>query len=367
MASLLFPQPGPEQTLVGIARLAAEGQALAEGHNVEFFTIENRSILTRCMSPRMPFTWMINPYRGCEFACKYCYARYTHEFMELRDAAEFERKIYVKQHAGWLLRQELRQVKPNEQIAIGTATDPYQPAERKFEITRSLLEEFSRHSGLKIGLVTKSDLVLRDLQLLKAIAQANELSVCVTVTTVNTELARALEPRAPRPDLRLRAVRTLVEAGIHAGVNCAPVLPGITDAPGDLEKLVEAAAQAEAAFVWSNPLFLKPCAQSVFMPFLEAKFPKLVPLYRERYARQAYLPAEYQKRIAALVRRYCEKHGIRRRRWSTAAGPMVKEVAGIERQMDLFRTLESAEQSPPRRGAVGEKHAKIKTKARLGP
>src|ERR1700686_3076787 len=120
----LFPQSEPEAQLVGIARLAAHGEALSEGHHVEYRTLENRSLLTRCNSPRMPFAWQINPYRGCEFACKYCYARYTHEFMEMRDGLDFERKIYVKKHTAWLLRQELRQVRSGQSIAIGTATDP---------------------------------------------------------------------------------------------------------------------------------------------------------------------------------------------------------------------------------------------------
>src|ERR1700746_2020065 len=200
--SSLFPQLTPETpALVGIAKLAAKGEAVSEGHNVEYLTLDNRSVLTRCMSPRMPFTWMINPYRGCEFACKYCYARYTHEFMELRDGMDFERKIYVKQHTAWLLRQELKKVRPGEEIAIGTATDPYQPAERRFGITRAILQEFARHKGFEMGLVTKSSLVLRDLELLKAIARENQISVCITVTTVRTDLARILEPRAPRPDL----------------------------------------------------------------------------------------------------------------------------------------------------------------------
>src|SRR5215831_15921044 len=176
MASLFTElEPGPR--LVGIARLAAQGEAVDEGHNVEYITLENRSVLTRCLSPRMSFTWMINPYRGCEFACKYCYARYTHEFMELRDGIDFERKIYVKQHTAWLLRQELRQVRPGQSIAIGTATDPYQPAERKFQITRAILEEFARHEGLTLGLVTKSDMVVRDLDLLQAISRKNRLSI----------------------------------------------------------------------------------------------------------------------------------------------------------------------------------------------
>src|SRR5690348_12456923 len=142
----LSGEPCPPPKLVGIARLAAEGESLREGHNVEYFTLGTRSLLSRVVSGRnLPFTWAINPYRGCEFACKYCYARYTHEFMELRDGVDFERKIYVKQHAAELLSQELRSVKAGEEIAIGTATDPYQPIERRLEVTRTILEEFSRH------------------------------------------------------------------------------------------------------------------------------------------------------------------------------------------------------------------------------
>src|ERR1700735_581718 len=160
MASLpIFPDSTPK--LVGIARMASEGETLRLGHDVEYFTLPVRSLLNRCTGSRMPFTWTINPYRGCEFACKYCYARYTHEFMELRDGADFERKIFVKQQTGWLLRRDLKKVKAGEEIAIGTATDPYQPAERRFEVTRAILEELARHRGLEIGIVTKSNFVLR--------------------------------------------------------------------------------------------------------------------------------------------------------------------------------------------------------------
>src|SRR6266542_5795263 len=141
--------------LVGIARLAAHAGLLETKASVEYREIAVRSILNRTRR-EMPFTWTINPSRGCEFACKYCYARYTHEFMEMRDGIEFEQKIYAKQHAAELLRQELRRVKRGEDIAIGTATDPYQPIERKLEITRAILQEFARHSGLALGIVTKS-------------------------------------------------------------------------------------------------------------------------------------------------------------------------------------------------------------------
>jgi DNA repair photolyase len=330
----LFPQLEPGERLVGIARLAAEGEAVDEGHNVEYITLNNRSVLTRCVSPRMPFIWMINPYRGCEFACKYCYARYTHEFMELRDGLDFERKIYVKQHTAWLLRQELRKVRPGEEIAMGTATDPYQPAERRFGITQAILREFALHREFSLGLVTKSSLVLRDLELFKRISENNNFSVCITVTTTRSDLARILEPRAPRPDLRLMALRKLTEAGIHAGINCAPVLPGITDSPAHLEAVVKAAADAGARFVHVNPLFLKPCAEKVFMPFLEERFPQLVPMYRERYAKGAFLPEGYRKRISTLVKKYREKYKIglpdRRPPQRVTA---TQELAG---QLDLF-------------------------------
>jgi DNA repair photolyase len=311
--------------LVGIAKLAAAGDSIREGHDVEYFTLSARSILNRCDIKRLPFRWTMNPYRGCEFACKYCYARYTHEFMEIRDNVEFERKIYVKQHAAWLLRQELHQVKPGERIAIGTATDPYQPAERRYEVTRALLEEFANHAGLQIGIATKSDLVLRDTDVLRQIAKRNQINVSLTVTTVNTKLARILEPRAPRPDLRLNAVRQLNDAGIEAGVLCAPVIPGITDSPRQLEELVRAAARAGAVGIFANPLFLKPCSASIFLPFLEKEFPALVESYRERYGQHSFVDAAYQQRIARLMNALEEKYGIsagrgRHRQQAKAAG-----------------------------------------------
>jgi DNA repair photolyase len=306
----LFPDSAAAP-LVGIARLAAHADPLREGHHIEYFSLPARSVLGRVRSGRrLPFQWAINPYRGCEFACKYCYARYTHEFMELRDPLAFEQKIYVKQQAAWLLRQDLKKVRPNESIAIGTATDPYQPAERRYNVTRGILEELAQHRGLRLGIITKSDLILRDAGLLRQICQHNSLHVSLTVTTINIDLARILEPRAPRPDLRLEAVRKLHLAGIPAGVNCAPLLPGITDAPSDLSALVLAAKQAHATSIFAGPLFLKPCAAAVFLPFLEKEFPHLVEIYRKRYANSAFLPPDYGKRINRLLAELREKHGM---------------------------------------------------------
>jgi DNA repair photolyase len=297
-------------TLVGIARLAAEGESIRLGHEVEYLTLPARSLLNKCNTPRMPFTWTINPYRGCEFACKYCYARYTHEFMELRDNTEFERKIFVKQQASNLLRHDLRKVKAGEEIAIGTATDPYQPAERRYEVTRGILEEFALHRGFQIGIITKSQLILRDLELLRRVAEHNHVSVNITITTLDTHLARILEPRAPRPDIRLNAIKLLNEAGIPCGVSCAPVLPGITDRPRDLDALVAAAREHGARSIFANPLFLKPCSASVFMPFLEKEFPQLAENYRKRYGKNAFVPDAYRKRIQQLMQSLKRKHGF---------------------------------------------------------
>jgi len=338
MSSLpLLPLPDKPR-LIGIARLASQGESLREGHNVEYFTLPAKSLLNRCVSQRvMPFTWTINPYRGCEFGCRYCYARYTHEFMEMRDGMEFEQKIYVKQHAASLLRHDLRRVKPDEAIALGTATDPYQPAERRYEVTRGILEEFARHRGFELGIVTKSNLIVRDLDLLTEVAKANRLSVHITVTTLEIELARILEPRAPRPDLRLDAVRTLSQAGLRVGVSCSPVVPGITDAPKDLEAVIRAAAEAGADYVFANPLFLKPCSAAVFLPFLEQNFPHLAENYRRRYHDRAFLPPAYAKRLSHLVAKLREKYKITRaHRRDRPAFATKWPVQAFDEQLNLF-------------------------------
>ena len=312
LSLLQIDENDPAPPLVGIAKLAAQGESIRQGHLVEYFALPARSLLSRCTSERVPFTWTINPYRGCEFACKYCYARYTHEFMEMRDGVDFERKIYVKQQAAWLLRQDLKKVQHGEEIAIGTATDPYQPAEKRFEVTRGILEELALHHGLEIGIVTKSNLILRDVELLRQVGEHNSLFVNLTITTLNTALARILEPRAPRPDLRLEAVRELNAAGVSAGVICAPVLPGITDSPSALDALVRATKQAGGKYIYANPLFLKPCSASVFLPFLEQEFPQLAEDYRKRFKERAFVSKAYSKRISELIAGLRTKHGISR-------------------------------------------------------
>jgi DNA repair photolyase len=309
---LLFPILSSSQ-LSPLARRAAEAELDSNGHLTEYRPLQSRSLLTRVVSRRrLPFTHSINPYRGCEFGCRYCYARYTHEFLEF-SPEEFERKIYFKQNAAWLLKQELAHLKPGTEIALGTATDPYQPLERKQCITRSLLEVFARHSGFKLGIVTKSALVARDIDLLTEIAARNSLTVHITVTTVNAKLARILEPRAPRPDLRIRTVAQLRQAGLRAGVMCSPLMPGITDTRSSIAAVARAAAAAGANFLFAGALFLKPCSQPTFLKFVREHFPDQLAAYEKRYSAGAFVSAEYKKRVNELVESIRREYKLGRR------------------------------------------------------
>jgi DNA repair photolyase len=292
----------PGKGLVGIARLAAESPQVRERAEVEYFALSSRSTLNRESSGRMPFVWTINPYRGCEFGCKYCYARYTHEFMEMWEDRDFERKIFAKVSAPELLRAELRAAKDKGlPIALGTATDPYQPAEKQFEITRRMLEVVAGFEGLDFSITTKSVLIVRDLDLLTKIAERHRFSVHVTVTTLDERLARLLEPKAPPSAKRLEVVAQLASVGIQVGVNVMPILPGLTDSKRSLEEVAHHSAQAGAKFLYGNVLFLMPSAMKVFIPFLEREFPDLVRRYRRLYARSAYLRGEYQEQMTKLM------------------------------------------------------------------
>jgi DNA repair photolyase len=340
----------------GIARLAASGVDAGEGHLVEFRTLAVRSLINKVISRRnLPFTWSINPYRGCEFGCRYCYARYTHEFMELRDPADFERKIYLKQSAAWLLRQELRSVKSGETIAIGTATDPYQPIEKRSNITRSILEVFAGEHGLSLGIVTKSTLIERDIDLLQQIAARNDLTLHITITTHDARLARILEPRAPRPDLRFRTVRRLREAGLRTGVMCSPLMPGITDSAAALHTMARKSREVDASFFFANPLFLKPCSKATFLAFVHEHFPQLDTAYARRYE-EAFVSRAYQKRVADLVAAVRKKYrlGIRYAEVRMPSG----DGAAMSRREEADRGPQQqsfwGEESVPRKPALAQ-------------
>ena len=297
--------------LVGIARMAAESPLVRERAEVEYFALPCRSALNRESSGRMPFAWTLNPYRGCEFGCKYCYARYTHEFMEMWDGMDFERKIYAKEEAPERLRAELRQAKDKGlPIALGTATDPYQPAEKQFEVTRKMLEVFLDFEGLDFAITTKSALILRDLDLLVRVSSRHRFSVHMTVTTTDERLARLLEPKAPPPAKRLEAVKQLCEAGIRVGVNAMPILPGLNDSQKSLDDLAQSARRAGAKFLYGNILFLTSSAMRQFMPFLEREFPRLARRYRKLYAHSAYLNGEYKEKMTKLLTDLRTRYGL---------------------------------------------------------
>lgn len=332
--STLFPilnsHPGPR--LLGMARLAAESTHTDDGHLIDFRSIQSRTILNRSVSKRgLHHSWSINPFRGCEFGCKYCYARYTHEFLQPTPittpprgthdipqqpwALAFEREIYLKENAAWLLEQELRTLAPRiaenkEEIAIGTATDPYQPIERRVGITRSILEVLARQQGLRIGIITKSSLITRDIDLLLEIAKRNTLVLHITITTTDAALARKLEPRAPRPDLRFAALRKLCIAGLNAGVLCCPLLPGINDSIASLEAVASRAAAAGACFFAANPLFLKSCSRPTWLSFVREHAPHLADDYNRRYATADFVDATYRNRMASITRQLCRKHHL---------------------------------------------------------
>src|ERR1700757_2445700 len=316
----------PRAPLVGIARLAANSAAAEtrrkSAEKPEYFLLPVKSILNRCDSKRVPFDWTINPYRGCEFGCKYCYARYTHEYMEI-DGGEFERKIFVKQDAGVVLARDISRkysyeskgsgYTQSEHIAIGTATDPYQPAEREYGVTRACLEELAKREGLSVSIITKSNQIVRDIDLFKKIAERSELALNITVTTLRTRLARLLEPRAPRPDLRLAAVRQLQEVGLRVGVSASPIVPGITDREGDLEEVAAAAKDAGAEWFFSGVLFLMPASAKEFLPFVREKFPRLAKRYEQWYGKNPYAPEEYRRKMSERVAALKKKHGFHER------------------------------------------------------
>ena len=278
--------------------------------------------------------WSINPYVGCAFGCAYCYARYAHRYVAERLAASdetangahdelaelppwlaFERRIFVKREAGAILRRELRrparfQALQREAVVIGTATDPYQPAERRFRITRSVLETLAEQRGLSVTIITKSPLVTRDVDLLLRIAARSKLSVHVSLITTDRELARRLEPRAPTPEARLRAIARLRAHGIEVGVNVMPVLPGITDAPQLLDSLVRAVAESNASYLGACALRLQSAARQRYLPFIEAEFPQLAARYRSTYRRSAQVGERYRQGLRDHFRALCAAHGV---------------------------------------------------------
>lgn len=328
---VLFPE--------SVQRSLRELPVIGEQRDITYYAAHARSVLNGPDTTGMGF-WSINPYTGCAFGCAYCYARYAHRYVmerataahRLAGAAErdsgnmppwlaFERHIFVKRNAAIVLGRALRHgsdrhlaLVRGEGIIIGTATDPYQPAERRFRVTRGILELLAMHPGLRITIITKSPLVTRDVDLLARIGQISSLSVHISLITLDRALARRLEPRAPTPESRLRAVARLAEAGVDVGVNCMPVLPGITDDPRALDSLVQRVTEAGAAHLASGSLRLQHEARKRYLPFIAQEFPQLTERYREAYAHSPSLGDRYRSGLAAFMERSCRKHGVR---WRT--------------------------------------------------
>jgi DNA repair photolyase len=290
---------------------SAPPEELGATRGVEFIEMPVRQILNRCDSPRVPFRWTINPYRGCEFGCVYCYARYTHDFLELRDPMDFERKIFVKRVAAEVLARTLSRTPIGANaIAIGTATDPYQPAEQKYGLTRSMLEVLAQLPGLDLSITTKSSLIVRDLEWLKKINRRSKLSVNFSLITLDRKLQRILEPRAPRPGLRLRALFELARAGIRCNVLMMPMIPGLTDDPAAIESVIRGARHAGASGVRWRSLFLKPAAARRFIPFVKERFPHLAERIDMFYARAEYVPHAYDDRMGVIFDRIRTRYGF---------------------------------------------------------
>jgi DNA repair photolyase len=309
--------------------------ALGEQGDIRYFATRARSVLNPPEVTGMNF-WSVNPYVGCAFGCTYCYARYAHRYVMERAADHdrledglsddfgsmapwlaFERRIFVKRDAPEILARALRTggerylgLINGETILIGSATDPYQPAERRFRVTRRILEVLAEHPGLNIVIISKSPLITRDVDLLKRIARNSRIHVQISLITTDRELARRVEPRSPTPDSRLRAIARLCDAGIETGVNCMPVLPGITDDPAALDELVRRVAEAGAVRIGACALRLDRSARLRYLPFIEQEFPELAARYSASYSHGRNVGEKYREGLAEHFAALRAKYGI---------------------------------------------------------
>ncbi len=328
------------------------GPLLAK-RQVSYHPLPCRSVLNRNPNPQHPFYWTINPYRGCEFGCTYCFARYTHSFMDHEDPLDFEREIYAKVDASEVLASTVNAADlAGRPVTIGAATDPYQPAERKFGITRRILEVLRRYPTLDLSITTKSDLVLRDIDVLVEIARSRPLSIHVSLIAADRALARLLDPGAPTPERRLHAVAMLRRAGLRAGLFIMPILPRITDGEENLDRLFTAAREADSSFVAASLLHLREAPRQRFFPFLAEQFPQHLPWYEQAYRRSATLRGPVRDAIIARVQRFKTRYGFDRAERQGEAKPMpvAEPQLALELGIKGARTPSLAPvSSPPRR------------------
>lgn len=272
--------------------------------------IKCKSVINRVQG--MPFSWSINPYRGCRHACVYCYARPTHEYLGMNGADEFQEVIFAKVNSPEVVKRELaRRSWRGENVVIGTATDPYQQAESRYRITRGILEAF-RDARNPVSITTKSPMILRDLDILAELVAHADVSVHFTVTTLDETLWRKVEPTTAKPRKRLEALKVLKGHGIRTAVFLSPVLPGLTDDRDHLEAVVAAAAEAGADVLFSQVLRLGPGISEYYLPFIEREFPELAGRYRQLY-RSNNAAGVYVERVGAIVRELKQQYGLANR------------------------------------------------------
>jgi DNA repair photolyase len=279
-----------------------------EALETRFYEVRARSVLNRVPgASRMPFRWTINPYRGCSHACVYCFARPTHRYLDFDAGRDFEREIVVKVNAPEVLRAELaRPSWGGEHVALGTNTDPYQWVEGRYRLMVGIweaLRDAAGGAGNPCSVLTKSPLLLRDLPLMLEIARRTHFSACLSIPTLDERAWRATEPHTPNPRARLEAVAELSRAGIPTGVLIAPLMPGINDAPRQIEPLLERAIEAGATSIGGATLHLRGEVRDVFMGWLSDQRPDLVERYEQLYSRGAYASREERERLAGLIRR----------------------------------------------------------------
>jgi DNA repair photolyase len=262
----------------------------------------------------MPFDWSLNPYMGCVHRCTFCYVRAFEQRAERPSDERYGRSIRVKTNVADVLRRELaRPSWRDEGVVIGAATDPYQPAEGRYGLTRACLEVL-RNASTPFSIITRGPLIVRDVELLAEASHRAPVSVTFSVPTVDDDVWRTTEPGTAPPRQRLRALKTLVEAGVRASVGMAPLLPGLSDHPSQIARVVEAAREAGACGVWANLLYLRPGTREHFLACLERDWPELVPEYERLYTGRAYLPQSEVQPARDEVRRLAREHGIRDRR-----------------------------------------------------
>jgi DNA repair photolyase len=269
-----------------------------EALETRFYEVRAKSALNKVPAKsRVPFAWTVNPYRGCSHACLFCFARPTHEYLGFDAGRDFEREIVVKVNVPEVLKAELaRPSWKREHVALGTNTDPYQWVEGRYRLMRGIWEVM-RDAANPCSILTKSPLLLRDLDLMREIAARTEISACLSVPTLDEKAWRASEPHTPHPRARLEAVAELNRAGIPTGILIAPLMPGINDAPEQIEEIIALATEAGAVSIGGQTLFLRGSVRAIFFDWLRSYRPDLAPRYERLYARGAYVPERERRAI----------------------------------------------------------------------